>query len=93
MENPLLKELREGISLLEAQKLEAQKKEVFKGEIVRTFFEAARVLGVCRMSIYRYRQIFGDFPPLPCFRIALKWFKERHGVPKKRGPRRSKQIS
>jgi DNA-binding XRE family transcriptional regulator len=91
MGNTLLTELRKGLLDLKPR----EKGDPFFGEIIRTFEQAARVIGVSRMSLFRYREMFGDFPPLPTFKIALKWWKEKHGLPRKRGPlpgQRSKMV-
>jgi DNA-binding XRE family transcriptional regulator len=91
MSNTLLEEFRKGLSGLKPR----EKGDPFWGEIIRTFEEAARVIGVSRMSLFRYREMLGDFPPLPTFKIALRWWKQKHGLPRKRGPlpgQRSKMV-
>jgi len=55
-------------------------------EIVLDPKEAAEVLGVTRWTLYRYRGMFPDFPPLPCHKARLKSWANLRGVPRRRGP-------
>jgi len=74
----LLRELREGFQALEERK---------RGEIVSTLREAAEILGISRRSLFRYRQMYPGFPTLPCFKMSLRGYMERRGLPRKRGPK------
>ena len=72
-----------------------EKKNPLRLEIISTFEEAAKVLRFSRMSLYRYRQMYPDFPDLPAFAMSLRGWKERSRLPRKRGPlpsQRSKQT-
>lgn len=87
MQNRILQELEEGLSNLRAQ----ERRDPIRGEITRTFKDAARFLGFSRMSLYRYRQMFDGFPPLPAFKIAIQNWKERWNLPRERGPQPSQR--
>jgi hypothetical protein len=58
-------------------------------EIIRTFHEAARVIGYSRMALYRWRSMFGDFPSLPSFRIAVVLWRRSFNF--RRGPQPSQR--
>jgi uncharacterized protein YheU (UPF0270 family) len=71
------------------------KRNLAHREIVLTLAEAAEVIGISRMSLFRYQQYLPDFPSLPTFKMALRWWAERHGLPRRRGPLpsfRQKQV-
>ncbi len=57
--------------------------------IVSNYAEVAKTLGVSRMSIYRYRQLFADFPACPTLKVVVRIWAEQKGIPRKRGPRPS----
>ena len=85
MSNDILRELKADLAAL--QKSRDQEMPPMPGlEIIRTLDQAAKVLGVSRMSLYRYRDMFPDFPALPAFRMSLKGWAERYRLPRKRGP-------
>ena len=74
----LLAELEEGLKHL--------KKSFGQREIVFNFTEAAKTLGLSRMSIYRYRRRYPDFPALPTFKTVVHIWAEQKGIPRKPGP-------
>jgi hypothetical protein len=71
MSSKILEELRRDL-----EDLRKRERHPGKLEIIRTFSEAAEIIGCSRMSLYRYRQIRPDFPPLPAFKASiLQWRK------------------
>jgi len=53
--------------------------------IISTYQDAAEVVGVSRMSLYRLRCIYSDVPALPTLRFILLDWASKRGVPRKRG--------
>jgi len=60
-------------------------------EILHTHTQVARALGLSRMTIYRYRQWFPDFPTLPNFKATIQHWASRRGLPLRRGPQPSQR--
>lgn len=79
MQHKLLAELEEGLRNL--------KKNFAQREIVSNFAEVARTLGLSRMTIYRYRQLYADIPSLPTYKTVLRIWAAQKRIPRKRGPR------
>ncbi len=63
------------------------KKNFGGSEIVANYAEVARMLGLSRMTIWRYRQLYVDFPKPPTFKVVVRIWAEQKGIPRKRGPR------
>src|SRR5262245_20079955 len=55
-------------------------------ELIYTPDEIARVIGVTRMSVYRYRKVYPDFPTLPNFKSAVRNWAKCRRIPRKKGP-------
>jgi hypothetical protein len=77
-----LREIRQAIKQLR------QRRPLAERELVMNWAEAAQVLGVSRMSIWRYRQATLA-PQLPSFKTAVRRWAQTYGLPRKRGPRAS----
>jgi hypothetical protein len=58
-------------------------------EILYTLGEVAQTIGVSRMSVYRYRKYYPDFPYPPVFRCAVLNWARRRELPRMRGPQPS----
>lgn len=84
----ILKELEEDLKRLQKSRLRLQKDRLL-GEIVRSFADASRAVGVSKASLYRYRQLFPDFPALPTFKAAIVGWMRKHKLPRLRGQRPS----
>jgi hypothetical protein len=78
-----LKELKQAINHLKKQHI--TNRPLSERAIVFNWAEAAEVLGVSRMTMWRYRQGFPP-PPMPAFRSTLRRWAEKYGLPRKRGP-------
>ena len=62
-----------------------KKRPFHERELIYSVSEIARTLGLSEMSIYRYRQIYPNFPrPITSKAAVTNW--ARHRVPRKRGP-------
>jgi len=65
--------------------LRAKKKPLHERELIYSYAEIAKTLGLSLMTIYRYR-IFPDFPnPITSKAAVTNWARHR-GLPRKRGP-------
>jgi hypothetical protein len=86
LEQGILSELRRDFSDLKSRNLKIKKRDnPLALEIISTLEGAAAVIGVSRMSLFRYRRMF-EFSSLPAFKnTILNWAKTHH-FPKKRGP-------
>jgi len=78
-----LRELKKAINHLKKQHI--TNRPLAEREIVFNLAEAAQVLGVSRITMWRCRQGFPP-PPLPTFKWALRRWAEKYGLPRKRGP-------
>jgi len=66
--------------------LKPKKRPFHERELIYTVSEIAKTLGLSEMSIYRYRQLYSDFPtPITSKAAAMNWLR-RHHLPRKRGP-------
>jgi DNA invertase Pin-like site-specific DNA recombinase len=86
LEHKILSDLKKNLANLKPQQA---RQAPFIGEIVNTFDEAARALGLSRMTLYRYRKMMGDFPTLPVFRGSLLQWRRRFYF--RRGPQPSQR--
>ncbi len=65
--------------------LRLKKKPLHERELICSYAEIAKTLGLSEISIYRYRRDFPDFPkPITSKAAVTNW--ARHRVPRKRGP-------
>jgi predicted DNA-binding transcriptional regulator AlpA len=72
------RELRELINAARAQHW--SRRYLSEYSIIRNWAEAAEVLGMSRMSIWRYRQELSA-PPLPTFKSTIRRWAEEYGLP------------
>jgi hypothetical protein len=79
-----LKQLREMLGQLKRQRV--SQRPLSERELVFNWAEVAQVLGLSRMSLWRYRQELPP-PPLPTFKSAIRRWAQAYGLPRKRGPR------
>ena len=66
--------------------LRAKKRPFHERELIYTVSEIAKTLGLSEMSIYRYRQLYSDFPTPITSKAAVTNWARRHHLPRKRGP-------
>ena len=66
--------------------LRAKKKPLHERELIYSYAEIAKTLQLSGMTIYRYRNIFPDFPHPLTSKAALANWARRHQIPRKRGP-------
>jgi hypothetical protein len=71
--------------LEEAMKGIQRRGDPLLGETVSSLNDAAKAIGVGRRTLYRYRQIFEDFPSLPTFKSVLRWWAQKHLLPRRGG--------
>lgn len=76
-----LKEIRQ---FLDQQR--RRRRPLSERSFVYNWTEVAKVWGVSRMSVWRYRQRLPYFQ-LPTFKSHLEQLAEQYGIPRKRGPR------
>jgi len=66
--------------------LKARSRSFHERELIYSYAEIAKTLGLSLMTIYRYRRDFPDFPhPLTAKATVSNWAR-RHHLPRKRGP-------
>jgi len=66
--------------------LKPKKRPFHERELIYTVSEIAKTLELSEMTIYRYRNIFPDFPMLITSKAAVTNWARRHHLPRKRGP-------
>ena len=66
--------------------LKARSRPLHERELIYSYAEIGKTLSVSGMTIYRYRNIFPDFPKPITSKAAVSNFARRHHLPRKRGP-------
>jgi len=66
--------------------LKARSRPFHERELIYSYAEIAKTLGLSLITIHRYRNIFPDFPkPITSKAAVTNWARHR-GLPRKRGP-------
>jgi hypothetical protein len=86
-QNSARKQIKEFRAVLEQYKRQSSSRRALSWrEIVLNWAEAAQVLGVSHMSMWRYRRDLPAFT-LPTFKSVVRRLAETYGLPRKRNPR------
>lgn len=75
--------------------LKLSKRPFHERELIVSYVEIAKTIGVTPMSVYRYKRDYHTFPKPITSKAAVLNFARSYGIPRKKGPQpsyRRKQV-